>query len=94
MNVGSENYDDDDDKNPPLPPESLDNDIWTLERYRSNDNNNVFDYNDIDKEILEFKYEDSIGESETVIFHDCNDNLDATQQEKGNTELEWTLKKY
>ena len=77
-----------------LPPESLDEKIWILERYQSNDDNNNSNYNDIDKEILQFKYEDPIGESETIVLHDCDDDLNATQQEKGNTELEWTLKKY
>ena len=61
----------------------LDDDAWNLERYRSNDDNNNFNYDDIDKEILRFKYEDSIGESDTIVFHDCDDNLDATQQEEG-----------
>ena len=33
-----------------------------------------------------------IGESETIVFLDCDDNLNVTHQEEGNTELEWTLK--
>ena len=84
----------DDDAPPPQPPDSLDDNVWNLERYRFNDDNNNFNYDDIDREILRFKYEDLIGESETIVFHDCNDVLDATQQENGNTKLEWTLKKY
>ena len=63
-----------------LPPESLDS--------------NNFNYDDIDKETLQFKYEDLFGESEIIVFHDCDDNLDAYQQEEGNIELKWTLKKH
>ena len=40
-------------------------------------------YDNIDKEILQFKYEDSIRESETIVFDDCDDDLDTTQQEEG-----------
>jgi len=58
--------------------------VWNLERYRFNDDNNNFNYDDIDREILQFKYEGSIGESETIVFHDCDDVLDATQHEEGN----------
>ena len=72
------------DDNPPrLPLESLDDDVWNLEGYQSNENNNNFNYDDIDIEILRFKYEDLIGVSETFVFHDCDDVLDATQQEEG-----------
>ena len=85
---------DSDDTNNDTILNQVDDDVWILERYRSNDDNNNFDYNDIDKEILQFKYEDSIGESETIVFHDCDDDLDATQQEEGNKVLEWILKKY
>ena len=73
---------------------SLDGNVWNLKRYGSNDDNNNFNYDDIDKEILQFKYKDLIGESETIVFHDYDNNLDATQQEEGNIKLEWTLKKY
>ena len=76
----------DDDVPSPLPPESLDDNVWNLERYWFNDDNNNFNYDDIDKEILQFKYEDSIKEFETIDFHDCDDVLDATQGEEGNTE--------
>ena len=58
----------------------------------SSHGNNYYDY--IDKEILLFKYEDLIEESKTIVFHDYDDVLDATQEEGGNTELELTLKKY
>ena len=54
-----------------------------MTRYRFNDDNNNVNYDDIDKEILQFEYEDSIGESETTDFHDYNEVLDATQQKKG-----------
>ena len=69
------------DNPPPLQPESLDTDVWIFGRYRSIENNNIFDYNynNIDKEILQFKYEDPIGESETIVFHDCDNNLNAIQ---------------
>ena len=101
------------DNSPPLPPESFDNDIWALERYRSyddgnnpignktessttttapvfcmklvsNDDNNDFNYDDVDKEILQFKFDDSTGESETIVFYDCYDDVSATQQEMRN----------
>ena len=75
------------DTPPPLSPESLDDDVWNLERYRFNDNNNNFNYDDIDREILRFKYEDSFEKYETIVFHDCDNNVDATQPEE-------TLKKY
>ena len=72
---------------PPLPPESLDEvltgkPVWNLEKDRSNDDNIDFNYDDIDKEISQFKFEDSTGESETIVFYDCDDDLDATQQEE------------
>eukprot|EP00751_Fragilariopsis_kerguelensis_P046337 CAMPEP_0170989768 /NCGR_PEP_ID=MMETSP0736-20130129/8074_1 /TAXON_ID=186038 /ORGANISM="Fragilariopsis kerguelensis, Strain L26-C5" /LENGTH=182 /DNA_ID=CAMNT_0011414557 /DNA_START=128 /DNA_END=677 /DNA_ORIENTATION=+ len=38
-------------KIPPLPPESLDDNIWNLERDQSNDDNDNFNYDDIDQEI-------------------------------------------
>ena len=41
----------------------LDDYVWNLEIYQSNDDNINFNYDDIDKEILQVKYEDSIGES-------------------------------
>ena len=65
-----------------------------MEIYRSNNDNNNFNYDDIDKEILQFEYHDSIGEFETIVFRDYDDILNATLQEEGSTELEWTLKKY
>ena len=43
---------------------------------------------------LKLDYEDSIRESENIVVHDCDDDVDDIQQEEGNTELEWTLKKY
>ena len=45
-------YRSDDDNPPPLLTESLDDDVWKLERYLFNDGNNNFNYDDIDKEIL------------------------------------------
>ena len=72
----------------------MDYDVWKLKRYWFNDDNNNFNYVDIDKEILQFEYQSSIGESETIVFHDCDDVLNATLQEEGSAELEWTLKKY
>ena len=51
-------------------------------------------YDDIDRDILQFKYEDSFEEYETIVFHDCDDDVDAAQQEERSTKLEWTLKKY
>ena len=88
-NVGNTVIDDDDkygvicdrnndDNPPPLPPESSDDNGLNLERYQSNDNNNNFNYDDIDKEILHLGCKNSIGESETIFFRDCDNNLDAT----------------
>ena len=75
-------YDRSNAKNPPpLPPESLDDHVWNLERDRFNDDNNDFKYDDIDKEIIQFKFENLTGESETIVFYYCDDYLDATQQE-------------
>ena len=79
-NTYSVTFERNDDANPPqLPIESLDDAIRNLKIYRSNDDNNNFNYGDIDKEILQFKYEDLIEESKTIVFYDCNDNVDAIQ---------------
>ena len=59
----------------------MDDNVGNLERYRSYDDNNNFNYDDIDKEILRFKYKDSIGESKTIVFHDYDDNFDAVHSE-------------
>ena len=69
----------DDANPPPLPPESLDNSVWNLEKDRSNDDNNNFNYDDIDNEILQFEHEDSTGESETIVFYDCDDDADTNE---------------
>ena len=69
----------DDDNPPPLPPESLGDDVWKLERNRSNDDNYDFNYDAIDQEILQFKHEDSTGGSETIVFHDCYEDVCANQ---------------
>ena len=49
------------------------------------DDNNNFNYDDIDKKLLRSKYEDAIGEYETIVFHDEDliGDLDATRHNKG-----------
>ena len=67
---------------------NVDDNIGNLKRYRFTDDNNNFNYGDVDKEMLQFEYQGSIGESETIVFRYCDDILNYTLQEEGSTKLE------
>mmetsp|Transcript_9402 Transcript_9402/g.9164 ORF Transcript_9402/g.9164 Transcript_9402/m.9164 type:complete len:280 (+) Transcript_9402:132-971(+) len=56
---------------PPLPPESLDDNVWNLEKDQSNDDNNDFNYDDIGQDILQFKHEDLIKLTNRAVYSMC-----------------------